>query len=433
MVIALGVLLILLFSSVVTFGGIFIFFSVKFWLEKGAHEFLLFALGVFAVGYLLCGLFIAAIYKVIRSDSFKNTFIEYLKLLRFLPKVLSCIIWFVGGFVLLKMPFDRLKDLFGANGSVKELGIALASAVLWVLLTYFGRRVIRKIRMGNIDPESIEWKDFYHVKDIRTLVAAVDNVSTLNSSKLKGKKGDVYSVSIFCAGFYDEEKGELIPERGNLHWYVKRFMGSESGRIKGFKEKGLYRVRVRELRYKDDSSFAEAGNNKKYHRFFLESIVDKNVQCPELQAYWDEYNKPVIIKDDFFGELILNKTEERFEGEKEFGGRIIEINIMVECEPVEWSERIRNAALLVGDIAQFDEKCKRYASRYLLDDVYDMLESDGEDPSEQTIYDNIFLMSISVGETDIDAVYDSDELCYASIVTVNIDKEKGPCGCYMEC
>lgn len=156
--------------------------------------------------------------------------------------------------------------------------------------------------------------------------------------------------------------------------------------------------------------------------------MDKNVQCPELQAYVDEYNKPIIVKDEFFGELKYDRTEERFEGEIKSGEESIGIYIYAEYEPDKWNECIRNAAELVCDIAELNEKCRIYASKNV-----DAFDEEGNDLPEQAKYEGISLISLDIYETEIIVTYDSDKLWDSSEVIVNVDKEKGPNDCYMNC
>ena len=55
----------------------------------------------------------------------------------------------------------------------------------------------------------------------------------------------------------------------------------------------------------------------------------------------DEYNKPIIVKDDFFGELEYDKTEERFKGEMKLGEDSIGVYIYAENEPEKWEAIIK--------------------------------------------------------------------------------------------
>ena len=181
-------------------------------------------------------------------------------------------------------------------------------------------------------------------------------------------------------------------------------------------------MRVREQKKKNTDGIEE------HQGFWLEKIVDKKVQCPELQAYVDEYNKPIIVKDDFFGELEYDRTEERFEGEIKFGEDSITIYIYAEYAPEKWNEFIRNAADLVGDIAELNEECRRYAAKNL-----DAFDENGNDLAEQAIYDGISPVSLDIYETEIIVTYDSDKLFFASVVMMNYDKENGPNDCYMDC
>ena len=409
-------ILILLMSCTITFSGVFIILLVRDYINDGRPEDLLFAFLVLLAGYILTGLEGAAIRKMQGKDDFKESFVAYLKLIRFFPMVLLYIVWYGGGLFLLILTLYCLKI------SGRELGAFFMLTVLWVLLTHYGHRFIRKISMGNIDPDSAVGENTYYENDIRTLVAAVDKCNTDGSFRINAK---TYRVNVGCLAFYDEEKGILIPEAGDLHWYIRKEARSYCGKLKGFAGNGMYRVRVREQKSKDAVG---TDNTKKYHRFWLERVVDKNVQCPELQAYVDEYNKPIIVKDDFFGELEYNRTEDRFEGEIKSGEESICIYIYAEYEPEKWNECIRNAAELVGDIAELNEKCRIYASKNV-----DAFDEEGNDLPEQAKYEGISLISLDIYETEIIVTYDSDKLWDSSEVIVNVDKEKGPNDCYMNC
>lgn len=411
-------ILILLMSCTITFSGVFIILLVRDYINDGRPEDLLFAFLVLLAGYILTGLEGAAIRKAQGEDDFKESFMAYLKLIRYFPKALLYIVWYGGGLFLLILTFYCLKE------SGRELGVYFAVTVLWIVLTYFGHKALRKIVLGNIDPDSIEWPNSYYEKDIRTIVAAVEKCDTNGTFSVKSKKGEAYCADVLCTAFYDEEKGELMPAKGYLHWFVRNQTYDNCGKIKGFTENGLYRVRVREQMKKNTDGTEE------HQGFWLEKIVDKKVQCPELQAYVDEYNKPIIVKDEFFGELEYDKTEERFEGEMKLGEDSITVYIYVENEPEKWGEYIKIVAKCVGDISELDNKCRRYASQNI-DEVFD---EDSNELSEQEIYDALSLFCLDIyDETQIIAVYGSDNLFGSPEIRVSYDKEKGPYDWEMEC
>ena len=411
-------LLILLISCTVTFTGVFIVFLVRDYFNDGRPEHLLFAFFVLLAGYILTGVEGAAIRKAQGKGGFIETFVAYLKLIRYFPKALLYIVWYGGGLFLLILTFYCLKE------SGRELGVYFAVTVLWIVLTYFGHKALRKIVLGNVDPDSIEWGNSYYDKDIRTIVAAVEKCDTNGTFSVNRKKGVAYCADVLCTAFYDEETGELMPAKGYLHWFVRNQTYDNCGKIKGFSENGLYRVHVREQKKKNTDGTEE------HQGFWLEKIVDKKVQCPELQAYVDEYNKPIIVKDDFFGELEYDKTEERFEGGMKLGEEDIGVYIYAENEPEKWEAIIKNVAERVGDIAELDKKCRRYAAENI-DDVFD---EDSNELSEQAIYDDLSMFCLDIyNETEIIALYGSDKLFGSPEIRVSYDKEKGPYDWEMEC
>lgn len=411
-------ILVLLLSCVITFTGVIDFFLIKEFIKESRPEALLFALLVFATGHILSGLVYAALRRSQGERDFKGNFLTYLMIIRYFPRALLYIVWYGGGLFLLILTFYCLKE------SGRELGVYFAVTVLWIVLTYFGHKALRKIVLGNIDPDSIEWPNSYYEKDSRTIVAAVEKCDTNGTFSVNRKKGVAYCANVLCTAFYDEENGELMPAHGYLHWFVRNQTYDNCGIIKGFTENGLYRVRVREKKKKNTDGTEE------HQGFWLEKIVDKKVQCPELQAYVDEYNKPIIVKDDFFGELEYDKTEERFKGEMKLGEDSIGVYIYAENEPEKWEAIIKNAAEHVGDISELDEKCRRYAAQNI-DEVFD---EDSNELSEQAIYDDLSPVCLDIyDETEIIAVYGSDNLFGSPEIRVSYDKEKGSYDWEMEC
>lgn len=358
--VALVILFALLCSSVLVFGSILIVFAVRIWLERSAPEFLLFAFGIVIVGYVLCGLCIAAIYKVLGSDSYKNAFLEYLKLVRFLPKALLYILWFGGGAALMIFPLICLADFFGGRGiDLRAFIVTIFFAAVWLLLTMLFFKLRKKRRFGRKKLTIPAGKDIGYIYAAFPVFRA--------HGAYKYHKGKTYAVCVTAAAYYNTEDSLLTEKITPVYWGTKRLDIPKNLQEAGFAGEGVYSLKVRAL--------ADGSEG-----FLLEKVLGKKTDCKPLDEIFGKYYNASLPVSRMFGEMTLDRQHEILCGEVCIKDGTADIEIAIDFfKPETWQEIVDKAERYFGDLKEFDDKCREYILQELYDNVDEW--NDDEEPA----------------------------------------------------
>ncbi len=174
---------------------------------------------------------------------------------------------------------------------------------------------------------------------------------------------DYCQMAIMSLGMMSCDTGEVDFREMWIKWPIA---GKELGTSKGFGRFGparLYRVKVREM--KDDLVSPE-----ELHSWALIDVLESDVSCPPLEAYWEGYWTFEPDKKDLLGVLQIDRMFCRLEGSVPWNGTRVPIFIKVDLEDrSHWNIVCNIAADLAADSAQMDQAMRKFVAKQLAEFV----------------------------------------------------------------
>lgn len=172
---------------------------------------------------------------------------------------------------------------------------------------------------------------------------------------------DYCEMTIMSLGRMSCDTGEVNSREIYLKWPIAR---QELGTSKGFGCFGrgrLYRVKARKMR--DDLV-----SPKELQSWALIDVLESDVSCPPLEAYWEGYWTFEPDKEDLLGVLQIDRMFCRLEGSVPWNGTRVPIFIKVDLEDrSHWNIVCNIAADLAADSAQMDQAMRKFAAKQLVE------------------------------------------------------------------
>ena len=209
---------------------------------------------------------------------------------------------------------------------------------------------------------------------------------------------------------YQEANGEIVEERGRVLF---------DGDKKLFTE---MQSKVQE------NSIISIQSIKEGKTFYVKEILNLNVKADQKQKiYLEKQAEPVTFIDEKFGEFLLNKRIDSFEGSTEYNGN--KISIMIDNK----EECIKTLHIIYEDIDSFLEKAAKYAAQKLLEladiwcqDAWD--EDDGEyvTLTEVEFINRMTIETISLSENgNYSLWYDDGDMFWGHAICVDGNINEG--------
>ena len=126
----------------------------------------------------------------------------------------------------------------------------------------------------------------------------------LGAGHHKGDNGDFWDMTAITLGMVFCNTGKVSIKEGRLKWPVtEEERNSEKGW--GRLQQGqICRLKVRRLL---DELVPEHTTPEQFNCWAVIEVLKPSVSCPQLEAVWEEYQKPVHIEDEVLGTLKLNR------------------------------------------------------------------------------------------------------------------------------
>lgn len=174
---------------------------------------------------------------------------------------------------------------------------------------------------------------------------------------------DYCEMTIMSLGMMSCDTGEVNFREMWLKWPIAK---QELRTSKGFDRFGrgrLYRVKARKMR--DDLVSPE-----ELQSWALIDVLESDVSCPPLEAYWEGYWTFEPDKKDLLGVLQIGRMYCQLEGSVLWNGTRVPIFIQVDLEDrSHWNIVCNIAADLVADSTQMDQSMRRFAAKQLAEFV----------------------------------------------------------------
>ena len=209
--------------------------------------------------------------------------------------------------------------------------------------------------------------------------------------------------AVFIASI-DHNTNELSQSYGVLTWMEKE----SKSKIKfNFDDLETYHVRVRKSKENDNS-------------YLLLNII-KKMKDDRLEQLKEEYIKPVVIRNEF-GEFELDKDFNWFEGKIGYLDDTCIVRFSVEQGEAIAEKQLNRLGAITKDLADWDEKVKKYATQELFDLVNDWCEEERE-ITEEEFWQRIRVMEINIDpDGAVEVELDNDEMFADHSIVIDIDE-----------
>ena len=210
--------------------------------------------------------------------------------------------------------------------------------------------------------------------------------------------------AVFIASI-DHNTNELSQSYGVLTWMEKE----SKSKIKfNFDDLEKYHVRVRKSKENDNS-------------YLLLNVI-KKMKDDRLERLKEEYIKPVVIRNEF-GEFELDKDLNWFEGKIGYLGDTCIVRFSVEQGEAIAEKQLNRLGAITKDLADWDEKVKKYATQELFDLVNDWCEEERE-ITEEEFWQRIRVMEINIDpDGAVEVELDNDEMFTDHSIVIDIDED----------
>lgn len=162
-------------------------------------------------------------------------------------------------------------------------------------------------------------------------------------------------------------------------------------------------------------------------RAIFEKAIPVDAPDEELQAISDELQKPVIVSTERFGNLVLDRSIDWFEGEAEWNGETVCVTFPVDGDKPDESA-LKTAELLWSDQAKWNSRIEEYATRELLEIKNDTWLEEGESElTAKQFVARMTLTSVSVSsDGEFEFWYDDGDLFCGHSIVVSGNLKHGP-------
>ena len=224
-------------------------------------------------------------------------------------------------------------------------------------------------------------------------------------------------ATVYFLAWVDVQTGEVHPGEGRLSWPVKSEEAKTRAFFSRFKKGMIYRIKGRRLLIGDDTP--KDRTLSYYNDFYVTEVLEEGATHPALEAILAEYRKPVILKDEILGELVLNKDYKMFEGQACWLNKVVYIFL---DDKDSWMQAQNALKELWANQQKWDTAMRKFAAKELTslaNDWQDEEEPEAPDLTEADFAHRITLSSISMTpEGNYTADFDDDDMFWGHTVAV---------------
>lgn len=191
----------------------------------------------------------------------------------------------------------------------------------------------------------------------------------------------------------------------------------------------ICRLKVRRLL---DELVPEHTTSERFNRWAVIQVMEPSVPCPQLEAVWEEYQKPVSIEDEVLGTLELNRDFGQLDGEILWNGEKVSLVLEIDLDDEETWNAVRNIAQkFMAGREDWDKSMREFAAKKLIGLANEWQEDKDEKENADPITEEAFAQRITLSELsltyegDFTAFYDDDDLFWGHTIEVCGSLENG--------
>ena len=251
----------------------------------------------------------------------------------------------------------------------------------------------------------------------------------IGAGHYKGDNGDFWDMTAITLGMVFCNTGKVSIKEGRLKWPVtEEERNSEKGW--GRLQQGqICRLKVRRFL---DELVPEHTTPEQFNCWAVIEVLKPSVSCPQLEAVWEEYQKPVHIEDEVLGTLKLNRDFEQLDGEILWNGEKVSLALEIDLEDEETWDTARSIAhKVMADRESWDRSMREFAAKELTELANEWQADDDEKKNADPITEEVFAQRITLSElsltyeSDFTAYFDDDDMFWGHTVEVCGSLENG--------
>lgn len=245
----------------------------------------------------------------------------------------------------------------------------------------------------------------------------------------KGDNGDFWDMTAITLGMVFCNTGKVSIKEGRLEWPVtEEERNSEKGW--GRLQQGqICRLKVRRL---VDELVPEHTTPEQFNSWAVIEVLEPSASCPQLEAVWEEYQKPVSIEDEVLGTLKLNRDFGLLDGEILWNGEKVSLALEIDLDDEETWDTARSIAhKVMADRESRDRSMREFAAKKLTELANEWQADDDEKENADPITEEAFAQRITLSELsltyegDFTAYFDDDDMFWGHTVEVCGSLENG--------
>lgn len=256
-----------------------------------------------------------------------------------------------------------------------------------------------------------------------------------------------WAAATFAMAYIDLETNELVEGKQRLTWFMTNKECRSVEAVFSLKDEHVYRMKIR-ASLPHPNRFDKEVMVPYGDEFLVVDVLERDCEDERIQAFYEEYKRPVILMTEQVGEMVLDKRYDSYEGEGIWNGEACEVCLDTDEEGSAKAEgSMATLKVLFEEAKKWDEEARRYAAKKLIslanewyvpeDDDYEEDEDEDAD-SEPAITEEDFIRRIYINTIAIHAdgsfalYYGADGMFTDHGITVRGDLAEGICDATME-
>lgn len=266
------------------------------------------------------------------------------------------------------------------------------------------------VGFGKVDEEN---KPYWNEEAHEYLIITTDDEQNCYSQTINGKQTN-YKTSRTVLGHIDLTTGEQYSGKDAVFWEMTPEEHDTELYKKLFKGGVVYHIRA-----------AMQKKNVVLYPIELLGIADSEPFLEQLYAaYVEERDRPVYLQTKLFGDLLLNKRYNSFDGTFEYMGHKIEFSIDNSDDA---TKTVSKLEAFVQDFKAHDEKMRRFAAEKLTSLANEWADEEGEAHiTEEEFYSLLVPEGIDMRSTGRYIVYYTDGGAFGGHSVEVSGNSKGP-------
>lgn len=246
-------------------------------------------------------------------------------------------------------------------------------------------------------------------------------------SASKAGKNQLWEVSVTVLALIDVATGELREDKCRLEWQMTEKERLNSKKIFNLQGETIYLLKVQEsLPFFNQYIGLEI---KRGDSLWVKEVVKRNCHDERLEMVLAEYRKPVKLKIEGCGEMLLDKSLGMFSGEGIWNGESCCINLDADGEGATTADdACSTLKKLMDNCKEWDEKARKYAAGELTENANEWAEEDDDvnEITEEEFAERLGISEVCVS-TDgyFEIYYDDDNMFWGHVVIVSGNIETG--------